>query len=113
MALPCESLRPNLFRLSYCVLVPLSDMFLPVCRSLYRKWQLPVPPLWIGGVFIGCFLSFRVYIIAQGGGTHDDANEVKETFLAICFLALALAQFLNQRTENRFKAEQQERTMVS
>ncbi len=82
----------NIFWLLYCVLLPLTVVALPRVRRFGQRISLPVPPLWIGGLFVGCYLAYRLYVVFIGTGRLGNSGELQETLLASCFVVLGLAQ---------------------
>jgi hypothetical protein len=84
----------NLFSLAYVVLAPLAALVVPFLAYLYRRVSLPLAPLWVGGLFLGHFASWRIYSAILPIGRGD---EIEEAFLAICWLVLGAAQLVRDR----------------
>jgi hypothetical protein len=82
----------NIFWFSYCVLVPITAAFVALLSRLYDRISLPIPPLWIGGLFVGAFLSWRVYYLFEPPDAIAAPQELSEALTSLCFVALGLAQ---------------------
>lgn len=87
----------NLFWLGFCVVLPILWCVSSLVNKLCSRVSLPVPPVWVAGLFLGCFISFRIYTHTVGTETLGNANELKESLLAFCFLLMSAAQ-LNPTT---------------
>lgn len=87
----------NLFWLGYCVVLPILCCISKGVNGISDRVSLPVPPVWIAGLFIGCYCAFRIYVGFVGTDTLGTANELKESFLALCFLILSATQTVPER----------------
>lgn len=84
----------NLFWMSYAVVLPLLVGAVPIVARLCQRISLPVPPAWIGGLFVGAFVAWRLYDAFEPAGALAGGQELSEAALAVCFAALGAAQLL-------------------
>jgi hypothetical protein len=87
----------NLFWLTYCVLVPITAVAVPILAALYRRISLPVPPHVVGGLFVGAFLAWRIYFALEPADVTAEVQEFSEASIALCFVALGVAQSIADR----------------
>lgn len=100
-----------IFWLTFFVLVPVLDRTLPAARSLFRAVGLPVPPLWIGGLFILNQVAFIVgnHHLEVIGSISNEAfplDELKECNSALVYAAAGLAAFIGERARVSAPARQ-------
>jgi hypothetical protein len=100
----------SLFWLAYFVLVPLANRVSQWMRGFFHHLGLPIPPLWIGGLFITNYVLFKLLNI-EGLGFEDKVlesiNELKESNYAFNYAvfgmysqALMLASAKNRSRQN-------------
>ncbi len=82
----------NLFWFGYGVLVPLTAAVVPPLSVLYRRIGLPIPPLWIAGLFVGAFLAWRLYHALEPADALAPGQELAEGAVAVCFAVLGIEQ---------------------
>jgi hypothetical protein len=87
----------NLFWLGYCVVLPIFRASVPALAALLRRISLPMVPYWVGGLFVGAFVAQKVYDILQPAGAIASGYELAEAFIAVCFVALGVAQIVESR----------------
>ncbi|MGK0187960.1 MAG: DMSO/TMAO reductase YedYZ heme-binding membrane subunit [Verrucomicrobiales bacterium] len=87
----------SLFWFGYCVVLPILSCISERVSGICNRISLPVPPVWIAGLFVGCYGAFRIYVGLMGTETLGNANEIKESFLALCFLILSAARTAPER----------------
>jgi hypothetical protein len=90
----------NLFWLTYGVLVPITAVTVPILAALYRRISLPVPPHVIGGLFVGAFLAWRIYLELAPTDEIAEVQEFSEASIALCFVALGVAQSIARRGDH-------------
>jgi hypothetical protein len=88
----------NMFWLGYVVLVPVVAVLVPLLAMVFRRISLPIAPLVISGLFLGHFTSWRLFNAATGASRGD---EIEEALLAVCWLALGVAQLVLMRRSTR------------
>lgn len=94
----------NLFWFSYGVLVPVTAAVVPALSVLYRRIALPVPPIWVGGLFVGAFLAWRLYHALEPARALAPGQEIAESAMAVCFAVLGIAQ-LRRIDDGRGRSE--------
>jgi len=80
-----------LFWLAYCVVLPLILPRSRSIRSLTERLGVPIPPLWIGGLFLLSFAAPHLIEHLRSGPTlAGPLDEIKEMAYAAAYFLLAL-----------------------
>ena len=83
-----------IFTLAYTILLPLIVRHSDLAGDFVRYAGVPVPPMAIGGLFAGVYLSFHVTILIYGLDRVKNLDELKESLYGgiYCILAAAYAR---------------------
>lgn len=77
--------------LGFCVMLPLAERVSSGISDCCRRIGLPVPPLWIGGLFLATYISFCVTrAVFSNEAVVSSFDELKETQYALSFAVLGL-----------------------
>jgi hypothetical protein len=78
-----------------CYVIPLTDRFVPALRKLYRRFNMPVFPLWTAPLPI---LGFGFMIIPRMVGKNIfNFDEMGELYMAMSFFGFALSAYAKAR----------------
>jgi len=84
-----------IFWLAYCVVLPLAAPRSERIRSLAQRLGIPVPPLWIGGLFLLSFAAPHLIEHLRGGASlAGPLDEIKEMADAAVYALLAFVFLL-------------------
>ncbi|HHQ48787.1 MAG TPA: hypothetical protein ENK19_07880 [Acidobacteria bacterium] len=86
-----------LFWLAYCVVLPLLARRSETTRSLAARLGVPIPPLWIGGLFLLSFLVPHLLERVRGADLAGPLDEIKEMADAAAYFLLAVVFLLRGR----------------
>lgn len=93
------------FWLLYCVLVPLANEYIAGARNIFKKFHLPVIPLWIGILFILNHVISKVFesmVMVKTNLLTGAIMEVKETiFTFLFFAACILLYYLSENLKTK------------
>jgi len=99
----------SLFWLAYFVFVPLLNKFSRMARRLCEHVGLPVPALWIGGLFLANYAIFKL-LNMEGMGFEEKVleslNELKETNYAFSYAVFGLHEFTLMLTHTKTNSSQ-------
>jgi hypothetical protein len=92
----------NLFWFTLCIIVPVLNSKMTVAKNLVAKTGFPVPPIWVGGLFLLTYLTFKTCAVLHPGveGVMIPARgfgELKETFYGLLFGLYSLQQLVKTR----------------
>ncbi len=80
-----------LFWLVYCLLLPMAVPRSDGLRTLIQRLGIPIPPLWIGGLFLMSFIApHLIEYLRQGPSLAGPLDEIKETAYAAIYVLLGL-----------------------
>jgi len=78
-----------------CYVIPLTDRFLPALRNLYRRFNMPVFPLWTAPLPI---LGFAFMVVPRMlGRSNFNYDEMGELYMAMSFFGFALSAYAKTR----------------
>lgn len=82
-----------LFWLAYCIILPLAEALFARVRRVLDYTRLPIPPLWVGLLFLAAYLTRKILILMAdpSRGTQLALGELQESLYAAIFFILALA----------------------
>ncbi len=103
----------SIFWMLYCVVIPIVDKLSVRINSKFKKINFPVPPIWIGIIFLTNYLVFRVVYSFLADSRHEvlfSINELKESNYAFIFSILAYTEVRKQKRLNHKKESVWERT---
>jgi hypothetical protein len=88
-----------LFWLIYCIIIPLAHSRFDGVRRLLHYMRLPIPPLYVGLLFLGTYLTrkFLVNVFEPPRAIQLALGELQETLYAVIFFILALALLTRAR----------------
>ena len=97
------------FWFSYCLIIPLLNRYSLRASGKISRWDLPVPPLWIGSLLL---VNFSMYAIPHLtfflSHLDHDFNELKETYDGFLFAVLAHHELKKQLSLKKRIAAQRE-----
>lgn len=88
----------SLFWLSFCCLIPLMHRYSAYARNLLGAFGMPIISLSIGALFFLNYVFSKILERFPGGDIHHAVVEIKETNIAILFVAVAIS-FLRKPDE--------------
>lgn len=103
----------SIFWLLYCVAIPIVDKLSVRINSIFKNINLPVPPMWIGIIFLTNYIVFKVVFSFLADSRHEvlfSINELKESNYAFIFSILAFTEVRKQKILNHKKESVWERT---
>jgi hypothetical protein len=81
----------SVFWLGFFVVIPIAATHSPATRRILESAGMPIPPLWIGGLFLASFASYKVFAAVAADTTRAfPLDELKETTYAAVFTVFAL-----------------------
>jgi len=81
----------SIFWLTYFVVVPISANRSHRVRRTLKSAGIPIPPIWVGWLFLASFISYKtVAAIAAGSTRAFPLDELKETSYAAIFAFFAM-----------------------
>ena len=88
----------SLFWLFVFVVLPIAAWYSPRLRGLLDRADLPVPPFWIGGLFMTSYATYKLVAYIHAGTIRAHAlDELKETSYAAIYAFVAVAALLASR----------------
>lgn len=91
-----------LFWILYCLVLPLLHKYFPTLKKQLDKLNLPIPPLWVGGILAANLVMrklFDSYGVIHSIGVRNKFQELVETNYAFCFFMLAWFWVTTRRFE--------------
>ncbi|MFC1883610.1 hypothetical protein ACFL2O_02460 [Thermodesulfobacteriota bacterium] len=82
----------SVFWLTYCIIVPLVNKLSHRAKKLLNKINLPISPLWIGGLFLVNYAIFHIIVdvvLGPSEAAKGSLNELKEANYALIFSIFA------------------------
>jgi hypothetical protein len=94
----------NLFWFTLCIAVPALNSKILFFKNLFGKTGFPIPPIWVGGLFLLTYVTFKTCAILHPGveGVMIPARgfgELKETFYGLLFGLYSLQQLVKTRVQ--------------
>ncbi len=87
------------FWFSFLILLPLANYFSAGLKKIINKINIPVPPMWLGGLMISNLLLSKLYKVVTADYPENYTNsidEIMEGNYAIVIAALAIYFFVNK-----------------
>ena len=83
------------FWLIVFVFIPIAARLSARARRLFRTSEIPVPPLWAGGLFLGSFVVNKVLGTMYAGSIQAHAlDEIKESIYAFIYAFIAIVSLV-------------------
>ncbi len=88
----------SIFWLFFFVVLPTAASMSPAVRRWVEFTGLPIPPLWVGGLFLTSIITYKLILLTDAGAARaGPLDELKESTYAFVFFVLALFEIIRTR----------------
>jgi hypothetical protein len=93
----------SIFWLGYFIVLPISAAKSERARQALVRAGIPVPPIWVGCLFLASFFSYKVFAaVAAGTVRAFPLDELKETTYAAAFAIYAVYSLASAQPDRGF-----------
>jgi hypothetical protein len=82
-------------------MIPVGASASPALRRAVGRTGLPLPPLWVGGLFLTSLITYKLVLLTDAGAARaGPIDELKESTYGFVFFVFALVTLAEHRRRN-------------